>query len=112
MGGAKGVVLTFIAARKARQPAQLAQGAHALAPARQYFVRIGLVTHIPHQPVVRRVENIVQRHRQFDRAEVGAQVTAGLGDAVKHIGTQFVGQPLELGARKPPQIGRTVNGFK
>ncbi len=62
---------------KARQPAQLAQAAHAVAPAGQDLVRIGLVAHVPDQPVFGRVEDIVQGDRQFHRAEVGAQVAAG-----------------------------------
>ena len=53
MGRAEGVVLAFAALRKARQAAQLAQAAHAVAPAGEYLVRIGLVAHVPHQPVVR-----------------------------------------------------------
>lgn len=68
--GAEGVVFAFVAARKARQAAQLAQAAHALAPPGQDFVRIGLMAHVPDQPVVGRVENVMQRHSQLDRAQI------------------------------------------
>ena len=83
---------------KPDSPPSWRRRAHALAPAGQDFVRIGLVAHVPDQPVVGRVEDIVQRHGQLDRAQVGTQVAAGLGNAVEHIGAQFVGQRLELGA--------------
>ena len=49
-----------------------------LAPAGQDLVRIGLVADVPDDAVVRRVEDVVQRDRQLDRAEVRRQVAAGL----------------------------------
>ena len=42
-------------------------------------MRVGLVPDVPHQAVVRRVEDVVQRDRQLDRAEVGRQMPAGAG---------------------------------
>jgi hypothetical protein len=38
---------------KPAQAAELAQAWHALAPPGQDLVRIGLVAHVPHQPVIR-----------------------------------------------------------
>ena len=70
MRGAEGVVLALVAAREAGDAAELAQRRHALAPAGQHLVRIGLVAHVPDEAVVRRVEDVVQRDRQLDRAEV------------------------------------------
>src|SRR6185312_3766722 len=46
---------------------------------------------VPDQLVVRRVEHVVQRHREFHDAEAGAEVTAGLGDGVDHLAAQLVG---------------------
>ena len=40
-----------------------------VAPAGQDLVRIGLVADVPDEAVVRRVEDVVQRDRQLDRAE-------------------------------------------
>jgi hypothetical protein len=51
---------------------------HALAAAGQDLVGVGLVADVPDQPVVRRVEDVMQGDGQFDRAEVGRQVAAGL----------------------------------
>jgi hypothetical protein len=50
--GAEGVVLALVAAREAAMPAELAQRVHALAPAGQDLVRVGLVADVPDQPVV------------------------------------------------------------
>jgi hypothetical protein len=112
MRGAKGVVAAFIAPRKTAEAAELAQAGHAFAPAGQDFVRIGLVTHVPDQPVIGRVEHIVQGDRELHGAEVGTQVPAGLRHAVQHIGAQLVGQRLELVPRQQAQVCRTVDGFK
>ena len=77
---------------------------HAFAPAGQNLVRVGLVADIPHQPVARGVEHVVQRDGQLDRAEVGGQMAAGLGDRLDQERAQFVGQLGQLlrpGAQRP-----------
>ena len=89
---AEGVVFAFAALRKARQAAELAQAVHAVAPAGEDLVRVGLVAHVPDDAVVRRVEHVVQRDRQLHRAEVGAEVAAGARHAVEHELAQLVRQ--------------------
>ena len=96
MRGAEGVVLALGAPGKARQASHLPQRSHALAPARQDLVRIGLMADVPDQPVMRRVEHVMQCDGEFHGAEVGTQVAAGPGHAVKHVGTQFVGNSRQL----------------
>ena len=51
---------------------------HRLAPAGQHLVAVGLVADVPDQAVVRRVEHVMQRDRELDRAEVGREMAAGL----------------------------------
>ena len=109
MGGAKGVVLAFAAPRKTAQAALLAQGGHALAPPGQNFVRIGLVAHVPDQPVLRRVVDIVQGHRQLDGAQIGAEMPPGLGHAVEQKGPQLSRQSRQLRARQTAKIGRPLD---
>ena len=77
MRGAEGVVFAFLAAREAGDAAYLRSVLHALAPAGENLVRIGLMTDVPHQPVVRGVEDVMQRDGQLDRAEIGRQMPAG-----------------------------------
>ena len=68
--------------RKTRDAAQLAQRVHAVTAAGQDLVGIGLVAHVPHQAVFRGVEHMVQRHGQLHRSQVGAEVPAGLRNAL------------------------------
>ena len=105
MRGAEGVVLALVAARKAGDAAELAQRRHAVAPAGQHLVRIGLVADVPDDAVVRRVEDVVQGDRQLDGAEVRRQVAAGLRHALHHELAQLGGELLQLGARQAPHVG-------
>ena len=57
MRGPEGVVFALGALGETRQPAALAQGADAVAPAGQDLVRVALVADIPDQLVARRVED-------------------------------------------------------
>ena len=68
MRGAEGVVLALVAARETGDAVQLAQRRHALTPASENFVRIGLVADIPDDAVIRCVEYVVQCNRQLHRA--------------------------------------------
>ena len=92
MRRAERVVLALAALGEARQSAALAQGADAVSPAGQDLVRIGLVADVPDQDVFRRLIDVVKRHREFDHAETGAEVPAGLRHHVDHFGPQFIGQ--------------------
>jgi hypothetical protein len=38
-------------------------------------VRVGLVAHVPHQAIIRRVEHIVQGDGELDGAKTGGQVS-------------------------------------
>ncbi|GJE19445.1 hypothetical protein AIGOOFII_4193 [Methylobacterium marchantiae] len=78
-----------------RQTARLAQGPDPVAPPRQDLVRIGLVPDIPHDPVVRRVEHVMQRHRQLDDPQTGAKVTARHRHRVDHLETHGVRNTLK-----------------
>ncbi len=104
--GAEGVVLALLAARKSRDAAELAQGVHPAPAAGDRLVRVGLVADVPDDPVVRRVEDVVQRDRQLDRAEVRREVAAGLRDGLDDELAQLAGEHLELGARQATHVGR------
>ena len=102
VGRAEGVVIALHALRKAAQAAPLPQGAHALTPASENFVRVGLVAYVPHQTVLGGVEHIVQCDGEFDRAQIRTEVPAGLGHTAQQKGTQFDGELPQLGARQAP----------
>ncbi len=100
MRRAERVVFALGALGEAGQPAALAQRADAVAPAGEDLVRIGLMADVPDQPVARRVEHVVQRHRQLDHAEPGAEMAAGDRDRVDRLGAQLVGELAQVAGRQ------------
>ncbi len=70
MRGAEGVVLALFAPRKSGDAALLPQRAHAIAPPGEDLVAVRLVAHIPHDAILGRAEDVMQRDRELDGAEV------------------------------------------
>ncbi len=104
MRGAEGIVFAFGALGETGKAAALAQRADAVAAAGEDLVRIGLMADIEDQLVVRRVEDVMQRHREFDDAEAGAEMAAGHRDGVDHLLAQFVGKLAQIAAIKRAQL--------
>ena len=67
------------------------------------------MTDIPDQPVMRRVEDVVQRHGQLDDAEAGAEMTAGDRNRIDQLGAQLVGELPQILFRQLAQIGRNID---
>ena len=82
MAGLDPVVLALAARRIARQAVLLAQRVEVVAATRQHLVHIGLMAGVEDDRIVRRVEHPVQRERQLDDTEVGAEMSAGCSDLV------------------------------
>ena len=97
---------------KPDRPLPMPQRADAVAAAGEDLVRIGLMADVPDDAVARRVEDVVQRDRQFDHAEAGAQMAAGDRDRIDGLGAQFVGDLPELALVEPPQVVRGVDLIK
>ena len=76
------VVLRLGAGRVARHPARLAEPRETVAPTGDELVDVRLVAGVPHEGVARRLEDPVQRERELDRPEVGAEVAAVRGNRV------------------------------
>ncbi len=96
VAGAEWVVLAFGALREAGETAGLPQRADAIPASGENFVRIGLVAHVPDEPVVRRVEKIVDGNRQLDDPQARAEMTARHRNSVDHLVAQLVGDLLKL----------------
>ena len=111
MRRAERVVLAFGALGEAGQASALAQGPDPIAAAGQDLVRIGLVPHIPHQPVPRSVENMMQSDRQLHDPQPSPKVPAGDCNRIDRFGAQLVGHLPQARLRKAPQIIRTVEGI-
>src|SRR6202040_4457898 len=83
-----------------------AERADAVAPIGQDLMRVGLVADVPNQAVLGRVEDVVQRHRQFDYAEAGAEMAAGHGDSVDGLLAQLVRHLAKLARLELPYVVR------
>ena len=112
VAGAEVVVGAFIALEEAGQPVVLAQGGEAVFAAREDLVGIGLMTHVPYDAVLQEVEVVEQRHREFDGAEVGAEVPAGLRYRGDQEGPDLSGQLLQLRGREVPYLLGRGQGIK
>ena len=108
MRRAERIILALGALGEARKPPALPNGAQRLAPAGQDLVRIGLMTHIPDQPVNRRVEHIMQRNRQLDNPEPRTQMSPGLPNRINHLAANLVRKLTQLGQRKSSHVRRIV----
>src|SRR5262249_27984866 len=93
------VVLAFRARRKWCKAVLLLDGVQLVAASCEHFVRIGLVPYVPHKPVIRRVEDVVQRYRQFDSAETRGEMPATGAYGLNQKLAQFLGEARKLGGR-------------
>ena len=109
MSRAKRIIFTFRALGKTGQAPLLAQSANTVAPSGQNFMGIALMAHIPDQPIIRRVENIMDSRGQFDNAEPCPQMATGLRNRINGFGAQFIGKLAQLRNFELAQIFRHDN---
>ena len=79
MPSAKSVVLALRALEKSGEPIFLAQRFEPVGPAGEKLVRVALVSHIPHEPILRSVEDRMQRDRQLDDPQSSPYMATGSG---------------------------------
>ena len=110
MRRAERIVFALGALGEAGQAAAHAQGADTVAAAGENLVRVGLVADVPDDAVARRVEQIMQRDRQLDYAEAGAEMAAGDRDGIDRLLTQLIGELAQLRPIEAAEIfgGRTL----
>jgi hypothetical protein len=75
-------------------------------------MRIGLMSYIPDQSVFRSVENGMERHRQFDHTEAGAEVAPRDGDSIDGLGPKLVRDLPELIVLQFAQVRRGRKGIE
>ena len=109
MRSAERIIRAFRALGEARQPVLHAQGADAVAAPGEDLVRIGLVADVPDDLVARRVEHVVQRHRQLDDAQSRAEMAARDGHRVDGFAAQLFRELLELARLQLAQLLRSRN---
>src|SRR4051812_25526229 len=92
--GVEDVVLRLLALAESGDAAVHADRVEGIAAPGEQLVRIGLMAGIENDLIARRVENVVQRQRQFDDAEIAAEVAADLrndfDDAVANLSRELV----------------------
>ena len=91
------------------QALKLSHAVHAIAPASQNLVRIGLVPDVPDNAIVRRVEHVVKCHGQFHHAQPRTEVATGACDRIQQVMPQLFGESNQVLSVEPvqcPQIGR------
>ena len=109
MGHVKGVIRALVADGKARNAAVLANGWETVAATSQNLVAISLVAHVPDDLVAWRVEGVMERQRQLDRAQTGGEVAADLGDHADEIVSQFFRHDGQCRARHLLEVGRRID---
>ena len=105
----KVIVLALGPLQEPGDPVALPQRGKGVVAAGEELPGIGLVAHVPDDPVGRRVELVQQRDAEFDHAEAGADVAAGHGDALDETVADLLRELRELLALQPLQVGRTVD---
>src|SRR5262245_35374352 len=112
MRRAESVVFALGTLGESGQAAAGAQGTDAITPARQNFVRVGLVTNVPNQLVIGCVKNVVKGDRKFDHAETRAEMTAGDSDSVDRFRAQFIGNLLKVPRIDTAKISGALDGVE
>ena len=54
-------------------------------------MRVGLMTHVPHQTIFGRIEHVMQRYCEFDYTKTCPKMTACLTYGVKKVEPQLIG---------------------
>ena len=106
---AERIVFAFRALGEAGKSAALSQRSDAVAPAGQNLMRIGLVTDVPDQAVLRRIEDVVEGNRQLDHPKPGAEVPAGDRNRIDRLLAQFVGELAQLPTLQAAQVRRRLD---
>ena len=103
---AESVVFALGHTRKAADAPQLTLGAERLEAARDDLVGIGLVADVPHDAVLRRIIDIVQRRSQLDGPQAGGQVARIDRALLDDIASQLVAIGMQLFRRELLELTR------
>ena len=98
------------AAREAADAVDLAQRVEPVEAAGQQLVRVGLVAGVPDDPVARRLEQPVERERELDDAQRGAEVAAGRGDGADDRLAELARRAGRARRRQAAEVGGALRG--
>ena len=112
MARIEGVAGALPALREARNSPETAQLCKSILSAAQYLMRIGLMSHIPDDFVLRGLKRKVHRHREFHDAEVTGEMTSGNAGALDQKASDLLRQPWQLIFWYFSYILRSVDPFQ
>ena len=107
----KEIVFTFSRFAIARHIAVMRFVQERLGTAREHLVAVALVAHVIDNLVLWRIENVVERNRPFDKAEVRRHVTATLRKLFKECCAHFGGKLFETLDVQRFNVGRGLDFF-
>ena len=96
MANTEGVIGALGTLWEPGQAFKLSHAAHAIAPASQNLVWIGLVPDVPDNAIVRRVEHVVKCHGQLHYAQPCTEVATGACDRIQEVMPQLVGESNQV----------------
>src|SRR3989442_15189616 len=89
-------MLAFGSQKKTIEPAVLPHRGKAIETSGKYLVNVPLMTDVHHESVAWRVEDPVQRDRQFDHAEIWTKMPACLRKYSDQLIAHFLRQPRQI----------------
>ena len=96
VSSAECVIDALVALRKTVEPAALSDLADLVPPASQYLVGIGLVAHVPNQPVFRCIKNVVECDRELYDPKARAEMSAADPSCIDGLSAELAGEQREL----------------
>ena len=106
------VVLALVRVAVTRNVVVVRRVEESLGSAGQHFVWIGLVRNVEHHPILRGVENVVQRDGRLDEAEVRAAVAAVAAELFDERGADFAAERRHFGERQLLDVCRAADVFQ
>src|SRR5215831_15291351 len=104
MAYSKRVIFTFTPSWKAAKSPVFSVCKKFIAPACKDLMSIGLVSHVPNQLIIGRVENVMKRNCQLNHTQACPKMTAVNTDNINNILTQLIRKLVKLFSRKFPQV--------
>ena len=109
---AEGVIFTFRSFWETTESAIFPVGMKVGASAGEDFMAIGLMSHVPHELVVRGLIDIMQGNRQFHHAKAGSEMSTMYADHINDVLTEFVADLVQPVFIQFAQIFRYIDGFE
>lgn len=88
---------------------ELTIGVEGIASAGENLVAVGLMSHIPYDAIVGRVEHVVHGHGNLYRAQTRSEMARIVGQFVDNVAAQFITYGGQLVYTKLAKIGRRVD---